>query len=294
MKVLIDADIIVYSCGFSAEKPIWRVVVEGSVLASFRYKKELDEWVSSVGLVDYKAVKDAEVGPVAHALGNAKELIKKILLRTGADEYQLYLTGKGNFRDEIATIKPYKGNRDSSHKPHHYDSLIRYLTENWGAITVEGIEADDAMSTEQMRCHIGSLSAEFGITKYLFEELKNFGTTCIATIDKDLDMVPGWHYNWNKDVKYFIDEETAITWFYAQLIMGDQTDNIQGIPGAGKAKAKNTLMSCDTEEDMYWAVLDLYQAYYSTLGMKPMTALLENARLLWMRREEGVDWNPPC
>jgi len=204
-------------------------------------------------------------------------LIKRILLRTNADEYQLYLTGKGNFREDIATIKVYKGNRDSSHKPHHYDALTRYLTENWGAITVEGIEADDAMSTEQWVSNI-----------------RKYTNTCIATIDKDLNGTPGWHYNWNQDVLYWVTEEDAYTWFYCQLITGDTTDNIQGVPGAGKAKAYKVLSSCETEEDMYWAVLDLYQAYYGALGYKPMDALIENARLLYMLRDPDQMWNPPC
>lgn len=251
--------------------------------ATFRYKRELDEWAKAVGFAkeEYTAVKDKEIGPVAHALGNAKELIKRILLRTNADEYQLYLTGKGNYREEIATILPYKGNRDSNSKPYHYDSLIRYLTENWGAITVEGIEADDAMSTEQM--------------EHLHKHMdRNVYGSIIATIDKDLNCTPGLHYNWNQDVIYTVSDEDATTWFYCQLIMGDTTDNIQGIPGAGKAKARKVLGECDNVEEMYWAVLDLYQAYYGALGLKPMDALIENARLLWMRREENVDWNPPA
>jgi len=274
MKVLIDADVILYSCGFSAETLIWRAVAGDKTLASFSYKKELNEWAKSMGLNDteYEAIRDIDVSPVAYALGNAKQLINRIILRTKADEYQLYITGKGNYREEIATIKPYKGNRDSSRKPHHFDSLKRYLVDNWGALIVDGIEADDAMGIAQSTCE---------------------GDTCIATIDKDLDMIPGWHYNWNKDLLYFTDEETSITWFYAQLIMGDTVDNIQGIPGAGKGKAKQALMDCDGEEDMYWKVLDMYQAYYSTLGMRPMDALIENARLLWMQREGGEMWNPP-
>jgi len=278
MRVLIDSDIIRYQCGFSAETPIWRIVVngEGSPRATFRYKKELKEWAEWAGLGEdeYESVKDIDVAPVAHALGNAKQLIKRILLRTNADEYQLYLTGKDNFREAIATIKPYKDNRDSTHKPHHFDSLTRYLTENWGAITVDGIEADDQLSIDQHKAPKG--------------------TTCIASIDKDLNMVEGKHFNWNKDILYSVDEETAITWFYCQLIMGDQVDNIQGIPGAGKAKAYKVLSSCETEEDMYWAVLDLYQAYYGALGYKPMDALIENARLLYMLREEDKMWSPPA
>ena len=280
---MIDGDVIRYQCGFAAETPIWRVVQGGKTLSSFRYKKELDEWVSSTGIEDYEAVRDKDVQPVANALSNAKQLIKKIMLRTGADDHTIYLTGKGNFRDEIATILPYKGNRDSSNKPYHYDSLTKYLVENWGAQTVEGIEADDAMATEQYMAYISG------------DTVDGFYETCIATIDKDLHMIPGWHYNFNKDILHCIDVDTAITWFYCQLIMGDKTvDNIQGIPGAGPKRAEKVLSSCTTEEDMYWAVLDLYQAYYGALGYKPMDALIENARLLWMRREEGIDWNPPA
>jgi len=293
MRTLIDADIILYSAGFSAEKPIWRLTVNGEEKprSSFRYKKELLEWAEAVGLAkeDYVAVKDTEVAPVAHALSNAKQLIKRILLRTNADEYQLYLTGSNNFREDIATIKPYKGNRDSNHKPHHYDALIRYLTENWGAITVEGIEADDQLSIDQMKDYIYHKDIYFktgGINRPSTQ-------TCIATIDKDLNGVPALHYNWNQDVMYWVTEEDAYTWLYCQLITGDTTDNIQGVPGAGKAKAYKVLSSCETEEDMYWAVLDLYQAYYGALGYKPMDALVENARLLYMLREREVMWQPP-
>lgn len=254
------------------------------------------EWCEGIGLGedDYEAVKDVEIGPISHALSNARELIHKILLRTGADEYQIYLTGKGNYREEIATIKPYKGNRDSTHKPYHYNYLIRYLTENWGAITVEGIEADDIISINQYEEYI-----KFDPDRRYRDQPKFNNNTCIASIDKDLNMIPGWHYNWNKDEKYFIDEDTAITWFYCQLIMGDSTDNIVGVPGQGKTKAKQVLMNCENEEDMYWEVLNLYQAYYSTLGIKPMDALIENARLLYMLREPLKDdwsnlWKPPC
>lgn len=271
MKTLIDADIILYSCGFSAESTIYRVVSSGRVIASFRYKKEVDEFVTSVGLSsdDYELVKDKEIEPVANALSNAKQLIKRIILRTNADKYQLYLTGDGNFREEIATIKKYKGNRDSNHKPYHFDSIKRYLIENWGAIVVEGIEADDQMSIDQME------SSE--------------GTTCIASIDKDLNCTPGFHFNWNQDCLYWVTEHDAVTWFYCQMIMGDTVDNIQGVPKAGKKKAYKLFSECDTIEDMYWATLNLYCKAYE----KPMEALLENGRLLNMQRYEGELWCPP-
>lgn len=283
MKVLIDGDVPRYSCGFAAETPRWVLINEkGIEVGSFRYKKELDEFANSGDLVNYSSFMTKDIGPVSHALGNAKDLIRKILLRTNATDYQIYISGKGNFREEIATILPYKGNRDSTHKPVHYDALTKYLTENWGAETVEGYEADDALAMEQ-----------YGWYEQLHPTYsKESAATCIATIDKDLNMVPGWHYNWNLDEMYWVDEETAITWFYCQLIMGDlQVDNIPGIKGKGKAYAYKVLKDCDTEEDMYWATLCAYQ---ESSYEKPMEALIENARLLWMQRHEGEMWNPPA
>jgi len=284
MKILIDGDVLRYSCGFSAEIPIWTVVVHGESQprATFRYKKELDEWVESVGLnkEEYTAVKDKEIQPVSHALHATKEKINYILLRTNATDYQIYLTGQGNFREEIATIVPYKGNRDSSNKPVHYDKITRYLIENWGAKVIDNIEADDALGITQWKDYSSK------ITK---DGLKTALSTTICTIDKDLNMIPGWHYSWDKDILYFIDEETALMWFYSQLILGDKTDNIKGVPGCGVKAAYDALKDCDTEEDMFWSVLCLYEKKYD----KPLEAMIENARLLWILRNENEMWNPP-
>lgn len=296
MKVLIDGDIPRYECGFAAETPVWEVrdTVHDELIASFRYKKELDEFVGTMGFKpeEVNIVNRKDIGPVSHALHNVKELLRLILERTRADDYQIYITGKGNYREDIATILPYKGNRDSSHKPYHYDSITRYLIENWEAEEVHGIEADDALAIAQYqdfrKCHEAVVSYKFN--------------TCIASIDKDLDMVPGLHYNWRKDVLYFIDEWTADTWFYCQLIIGDKSvDNIQGIPGKGPVAAKKILWDCDTNKERYEAVLKAYTEYVKKEGRPEEEAekeLLENARLLWMLREplnkdRSNMWSPP-
>ena len=126
---------------------------------------------------------DAEYRPLAWPLVQARlqGRIDKILEATGADCYQGYLTSsdKSNFRYDIATIRPYKGQRVSE-KPHHYDRIRSFLVEYRGAIMCYGQEADDAMSIEQY--------------KLLGKEPSDCHTV-IATRDKDLDMVPGYHYN---------------------------------------------------------------------------------------------------
>jgi len=114
--------------------------------------------------------------------------------------WSLHLTGKGNFRDEIAVTAPYKGNRKGAEKPKHYKLIRDYLVYSWDAVIWEGMEADDAIAIEAT-------------------ELKGDGV--IVSLDKDLDQVVGWHYNFVKDNLYYIDQETANFNFYKQFLTGD-------------------------------------------------------------------------
>jgi hypothetical protein len=211
--------------------------------------------------------------------------IRKILEATEADEHQLYITSndKSNFRFEVATIKPYKGNRPSE-KPYYYDRIRDYLVKGKGAIEVFGMEADDAVSIAQYK----DLDW-FGPTPLS----KEHANTVLCTIDKDLDNVPGWHYNWMKDDEgvYWIDELSGIAHFYCQLLTGDGVDNILGLFGVGKSsKLLATVREYDNEFDMYLYVRD---QYHKRFGSYADQFLLENARLLYMLEEEGVMWVPP-
>jgi hypothetical protein len=60
--------------------------------------------------------------------------------------YELFLTGKHNFRNEIATTVPYKGNRKDVAKPLHLDFLRGYMVDAWGAVVSDGEEADDLIA----------------------------------------------------------------------------------------------------------------------------------------------------
>ena len=81
----------------------------------------------------------------------------------------------------MQTIAKYKGNRDKMEKPAHYQAVRDYFINDWDAEVVEGIEADDEVS----------ISA--------WEVFRNSPDEyCIATIDKDLDQIPGWHYDYKK------------------------------------------------------------------------------------------------
>ena len=209
--------------------------------------------------------------PVANCLHSVKMMIKDIVKNAGCDEYTCFLTGQGNFREDIATIRPYKGNRVQP-KPDHYDAITNYIMEHHNGEMVCGMEADDAM----------------GITQFADYHIGSEGSTVIATIDKDLDQIPGWHYNWKRNSLYNVTMDEADKFFYTQLLMGDTVDNIQGVPGLGKVGAARIIAACEDEEDMYWAAVCEYSKKYE----KPMEALIENARLLWILRYKDQTWEP--
>jgi hypothetical protein len=217
---------------------------------------------------------DILVYRVAFASQEETEAIAKARMSAFVDELvtpadissiEGYLTGKGNYRNEIAVTATYKGNRKDVAKPVHYQFLRDYLEKEWGFLMITGQEADDAI----------------GIKAYTMDE----NDYIIMTIDKDLDMIRGWHYNFVKKDKYFIKEEDTMRIFYKQVLTGDRTDNIEGLKGIGPVKAERILKECNTEEEMYQAVLKAYDGNEERV--------LENGQLLWIRREANQMWKPP-
>ncbi len=236
--------------------------------------------------------------------------INGIMEATGADSYQCYLTSddKSNFRFDIATIRPYKGNRKDLEKPRWYNQIRNFLKDHRSAIEIHGMEADDALSIEQ--CKNKEAASEFlknnGGLRYYSEEynincweelLREWGcTTIICSRDKDLDMVPGWHYSWSAGKQkekelWWQDEISGLRSFYKQLLLGDSVDNIPGLYGVGKSsKLITDLDSRSSNLEMYESV---YAQYFKRFGSYAEQFLIENARLLWMLQEEGQLWNPP-
>lgn len=174
--------------------------------------------------------------------------------------WELFLTGTGNFRNEIAVTAPYKGTRKSE-KPVHYKLLREYLELSWAAQVVEGMEADDMLAIR---------ATELGTE------------SIIVTLDKDLDQVNGWHYNFVKKIKYHIDDEQGLLNFYTQFLVGDKVDNIIGARGIGPKKATGLLYG-KSEQAMWDIVVE-------KLGYD---RAVENGHLLYMLRHRDDSFTPP-
>lgn len=211
----------------------------------------------------------------------AKELLEQL----SPKEY------KPNFRDKVAKKKKYKGNRKTD-KPIHWLNIIEYAKAQYDVVEAQGLEADDLLCIEQLKS----------------EPL----TTIICSRDKDLRICPGMHYGWEcgRQREYGPRQVTelgelsltrskltgsGLMFFYSQIITGDTTDNIPGLPKGGPAMAHRILWECETEEEMFNAVAAEYERVY---GDDWRDEMLEQGRLLWMCREldeneEAIQWVLP-
>lgn len=207
----------------------------------------------------FRAAAASEAEDLFVAADRVDHMINMALDETESKEYVVLLTGKGNFRYSV--YPEYKANRVDKPRPKWEQALKQHLLDQWDARTVDGMEGDDA-------CGI----AQCGSPK---------DSTIIIHQDKDIDMIPGWHYNFVKKEKYYVTDEEAIHFFFTQLLTGDPTDNIKGVVGIGKAKAAKLLDNLETVKDMYETVKDCY-SNEDEMDM--------NAKCLWIWRKQDDYW----
>ena len=228
------------------------------------------------------AFKSQKEGDTMEATLRATEAFLRSIINECGDTGIIYLTGKNNYRfDCTLPAYPYKGNRADNPKPAYLEEVRQYMIEEFDAEIQDTQEADDALSIAA--CTLGH---------------------GIATIDKDLDGCPGWHYNWRKEETYYVSELEADRFFYTQMLSGDATDNIPGLfKMVGKkatAKLKAPLQELTKPEEMYAHVRNVYLWGYHEVGMCEDTAeetvdrwLHSIGRCLWMRRKPDEMWEAP-
>lgn len=190
------------------------------------------------------------------ALLRADKLMRDLLTNTDSEDYIAFLTGANNFRKKINL--EYKANRKDKEPPRWLQSCRQFLVSEWKAIISDGCEADDLLGIAQT------------------EE------TRIASLDKDLKMIPGNHFNWLHNEYSYVSELDGIKHFYKQMIIGDKSDNIFGVMGLGPVKASKHIDSLTDEQDMLEIVWSLYN--------EDPTRFLMNAQCLWIMQNEGETW----
>lgn len=220
-----------------------------------------------------------------NCLYNITEHLIRMLKKIGTDDYVIYLGTAGDitFRHRLEFVD-YKANRSHLKKPLLYDYARKVISETFNCETVRGIEADDALGIGQT------------------------DDTVIVTIDKDLRMIPGKHYDVNTGKIWTATEfgtlkqrmkrtkkgnvkkitSSGFLQFCVQMITGDTVDNIPGIPKKGPVAAYNALYGCKYSYEAWGTVRSMYMA----AGLS-MDYARDQADALWIMRQEGqtfTDW----
>jgi 5'-3' exonuclease len=186
-----------------------------------------------------------------------EEKLREILDTVQATEFKIFLSSN-NFRKTL--FQSYKANRDNLERPKHLEACREYLVYEWNAILKTPYEADDLLGIYQT------------------------DETILCSYDKDLRMISGKHYNWNKKIFETVDLQTGLKHFYKQMLIGDSSDNIIGINGIGKVKADKIISPLNTEQEMFDTVYDLYTKH------NIQDSFLMNGICLWILRNEEETW----
>jgi hypothetical protein len=252
---------------------------------------DADQMIYAIGFA-------AKGDPISYALSTVKKQLAKIQEECDAEERILYVKGKGNFREDVATTHGYKANRAASPKPDHYQDIYEYLVDVQGAIQCDGLEADDFVSVE--------LYKDFKAAGGVPEE----ATLILSSGDKDLRNTPGWHHNPRTGEVVWYSDIQSLRHFWYQMLAGDRADNIKGLPtlppllckeygiskrGVGEAGAKKLMSMTTGAEDAEEFVYKLYLEWGNMLGYDEQVVkdyILENAQLLWMIREMDSEGQP--
>lgn len=157
---LVDADSIAYIIGYTSDLQEYLRVKRSKNM------QDTDIWMSKINHANF----------ILNGWVNA----------AGCDSAKLYLTdGANNFRIAIAKTKPYKGQR-AEEKPPFFHEIREWLLTFHSAIMSDHCEADDEISIEAWKRHLGFDG------KLWTREHKKFSDFVIVSGDKDLGIIPGW------------------------------------------------------------------------------------------------------
>lgn len=216
---------------------------------------------------------------VERAKQNADAMMTSLFMRLNSTNHVIYLGTPGDRTQHRFKIYPaYKENRKKIPYPKYFYDVRNHLIEKYNVEVVIGMESDDKLSIEQWK--------EFVAIKGV-EEAKSI----ICTLDKDLDIVPGWHYNWMHDVHYWMNILDGLKCLYTQILKGDVVDNIPRI----KAKVVLTdyyerIDFAKTEQQL----LDIVRECMYNLEIENIENEIKwRGQVLYPLKEEGKLWEIP-
>lgn len=305
--LLVDGDIVAYQAASVTDGRCY--TVRG---ANFKYKKEAQAYVELEGIPSEEIQLAFFPDPPHIAVGIVNQIMTSLqldMLLEGTSEISTFLSDPySNFRKKYLPFYKIGRKKAASILEHFGGDIERlcqclgttpetfqkrlndpndgrlpanlkvckeHLEKRYGAITEKGLEADDLIG-------IAMTDSPNGI---------------ICSIDKDLNNIPGLHYNFRTKEKYFVLEEEAFVNFYRQCLTGDNIDTVPGIKGVGPSAAKTIIPDRALHDlgpyQVWKSVKDSWAKGFGVSQVEAASLALASARCLYILRERGVHFQPP-
>ena len=216
---------------------------------------------NNVAIVDADSLLYYEMGKdtLEEAMAGIDERIQDIMDKTNSNKLTGFLTLGKCFRYEYAKSKPYKYNRKGKSKPPIFYALREYVQQKYLFRAVKGLEADDCVAIAADEWHkVLTFAEDAGdVEEYAI---------IICSPDKDvLKQIPGIHYNYQKAEFHETTEAEARDFLWKQVLMGDSTDGIPGIPGLGPKTADAIIDNMpESKLEYHEVVLSQYMSKFKT------------------------------
>lgn len=199
-----------------------------------------------------------------------RQQCKELRQRLGAEDIVMAVGDrKANFRKDLSPA--YKASRRLMPKPPGFAELEAHLHKHAQVRREPRLEGDDILG--------------------LLATKEPTAGKVVASIDKDLLQIPGFHYNMDRDTVEHVDEEAGRARHLTQTLVGDRVDGYPGCPGVGPVRAAAILASGEG-----WPAV---VAAFAKAGLDEEQALLQ-ARLAFVLRQgyydrktkEVTQWTP--
>ena len=240
------------------------------------------------------------------------EKIRNIFTQTSADYYSMFISMGVYYRHKVSSL--YKSNRKKYHSPLRWTKTLKnYLIEKYGAIAGRDVEADDlctyfynqfyiidrsqSISNFPQGEEMDALENEIEERLVILERIPELPyepevRVILASPDKDLlQNIPGVHFNYtyklldkeNPDSLIrgewiTTSEEDAGNFIWKQMITGDASDGIAGLPGKGEAFARKLYNNISLSRPVL--CFNAYLEHYENDVTQALMRFQENYRML--------------
>ena len=274
-----DMDEIIFDAASVCEqKGILVTNTTNEAQSTFKNRTEMKKFLAGLEVPEgFYDVLDTQIAePARNAFSNIKSRIHNLKQKFKTNSIELYVSGSGNFRNDLPLPIKYKSSRAESLRPLLLADCKEYIIKYHKAIVINGIEVDDFVA---QRMYDGFKSGQK-----------------IIGISSDKDQAGqgyGWIYNPDKMTEpknvsglgeLYIDDSNRVRgWgrkflYYQFGMFGDPVDtyNPRDIyeqlhgkkPTFGEKAAYKLLVDCVTDKDCLIACRDLYIKWYGTEKFK--------------------------